>query len=333
LFSFGTPHAKSNPFLALLVASIAEDADVHAFSWKFAFLGRYDVLHFHWPEHWFQQSTGWRLRVRVLLVRLLLLRTDIFRTLVVVTAHNIAPHEQLSRIQSRNLARITRRIDLWVILNPFTPTPEGARVVCIPHGHYRGWYTENYPPISAASQSRDELLFAGFIRPYKGVERLISEYRAAGDAIPMPLQIMGKPHSPALAAELLELAAGDPRITLTMDHVPDDVMRAHMLQSALIVLPYKSIHNSGIALLALSLSRPILVPENDVTRALRDEFGSAYVYLFQDDLNADRLVEVVALVGTTDWLEVGDADMSHREWPEIGRMHRAAYLEAIESRR
>lgn len=332
LYSFGEPHARSNPFLPLLLRSVASGARILTFTWSRALFARYDVLHLHWPEHWFQQARGWRLWVRILLIRVILLRAAIWRIAIVATAHNESPHEAVRGIAGANLSRLVDRVDLWITLNPFTTIPSGARSVCIPHGHYRDWYSQEVTGRVVPGET-SAILFAGFVRPYKGVEVLIEQYRRAGEAVRRPLRIVGKPHSAALADAIAALAHGDQRISLEMSHVPDDVLASYIAEAGLIVLPYRDLHNSGIALLALSLNRPVLVPHNAVTEGMQVEFGKTYVHTFSPPLAAERLIEVVSELDTVDWSDLGEVDMSRREWQDIGRQHVEAYREAVRLRR
>ena len=50
------------------------------------------------------------------------------------------------------------------------------------------------------------------------------------------------------------------------------------------MLPYRHMHNSGAALTALSLDRPVLVPETDVNRDLARETGPGWVVTFAGEL-------------------------------------------------
>jgi hypothetical protein len=56
-----------------------------------------------------------------------------------------------------------------------------------------------------------------------------------------------------------------------------------------VVLPYRDILNSGSALLALSLSRPILVPHLGAMEELKDDFGDLWVQTFKGVLTAGIL--------------------------------------------
>ncbi len=59
---------------------------------------------------------------------------------------------------------------------------------------------------------------------------------------------------------------------------PDADLVREISMSEMVVLPYRFMHNSGAVLLALSLDRPVLVPDNEVNRLLEIEVGSDWVH-------------------------------------------------------
>ena len=103
---------------------------------------------------------------------------------------------------------------------------------------------------------------------------------------------------------------------------------AEIGQAELVVLPYREMHNSGAILVALSLSRPALVPRSPANTALREEVGPGWVIEYDGELDprGDRR-------GTPDRAHVAaDAapDLSRRDWKVLGEEHAAAYRRAIE---
>ena len=74
----------------------------------------------------------------------------------------------------------------------------------------------------------------------------------------------GKPSTPELAQELTDAAAGK-RVSLDLTFQTDAQLVEVVSSAVVVALPYTEMYNSGAALLALSLDRPILVPDNAVT--------------------------------------------------------------------
>ena len=50
LESFKPPRKTTNPYIVMLYSALQKACDIHAFSWREALRGDYDVFHVHWPE-------------------------------------------------------------------------------------------------------------------------------------------------------------------------------------------------------------------------------------------------------------------------------------------
>lgn len=322
LQSFPTDRPTTNPYLLQLAAVLQREHTVVGFGWKRAIVGRYDVFHAHWPEALLHGSSPTRSFARRLLFRGLLARLRLQRTAVVRTLHNVRSHEAAPRNEQLLLDKFDRRTTLWIRLNDSTPVPPGALVRTIGHGDYRDWFAE----LSDREPVEGRLLFFGLLRAYKGVENLIDVFRALSltdDPGELSLHIVGRPYTPEVAHDVAGRAAEVDRVTLRLGHASDDVLAAEIRESTLVVLPYREMHNSGAALLALSLNRPVLVPSNTVTQALRSEVGGEWVQTYEGDFSASALTGALDRVRG---IQEGPApDLSARDWPGIAAAHVAAY--------
>jgi hypothetical protein len=120
-------------------------------------------------------------------------------------------------------------------------------------------------------------------------------------------------------------------VSLDLRFIDDGELAREVGRAQLVVLPYAEMHNSGAALLALSLRRPVLVPDNEVNRALAHEVGARWVQTYAGELTAARLRQAIA---ATTGLDAGDGpDLSGRGWTDAGARHRAVYEAAIARRR
>lgn len=325
LQSFRRPRPTTNPYLALLLRSLPEDVVALTFSWRRALLGRYDVLHLHWPDVLLRGTTPLRTVARRALVAALVARLVVTRTAVVRTVHNPAPHEPGGPVERLLLAALDRCTGLAVHLGPGTAgaVRPGVPELVVPHGHYREWYAAG-----GARPVTGRLLHFGLVRPYKGVDALLRAVAATpGD---LELHVVGRPSSPALAEELAAAAAADARVVLDLRHVPDDDLAAEIAAAELVVLPYRSMHNSGALLLALSLDRPVLVPETPMTTALAQEVGPGWVLTHPGEVSSADLVRALAVVRAAG--RSARPDLSAREWPAAGAAHRDAYRRAAAAR-
>ena len=334
LQSFPEGRATTNPYLLQLSRSLCPPAEVLGFTWRRALLARYDVFHVHWPEILLQGRTPGRALARRILFRLFLARLRLRRTAVVRTVHNVRSHESTSSRDQQLLRRIDQRTTLWIRLNPFTPVPPGALECTILHGDYRDWYSTPVPGTPVPGR----LLYFGLIRPYKGVDALIEAFhhldartldrsRLNVPAAALSLRIVGSPQSSEAAQRLKLAAAGDPRIEVLLRHASDAELAGAIGAAELVVLPYTEMHNSGAALLALSLDRPVLIPKNTVSTALADEVGHDWVLTYDGPLSAPVLAE--ALARTRRPFSTLSPDLSQRQWTRGAVDHLEAYERAV----
>ncbi|MFC7404647.1 glycosyltransferase [Georgenia alba] len=313
------PEQGGNPYAALLIAHMPGDVDARYFTWSRALAGRFDVLHVHWPERFFRHPKLLGRIAKRALFGALIARTTLSRAAVVRTVHNPQPHEPGDRLEAVLESALARRTTGWIRLNNETPVPRHPNVATIAHGHYRDLYTDRL-----VEPTPGRVLFFGHIRPYKGVEELIDAFRGLPDP-DLSLQVAGRPMTAAYGEEVRRRAHQDARIAVDLRRVPDDDLEAAIRESQLVVLPYREMHNSGALLLALSLDRPVLVPENTLNRELASEVGPRWVQTYTDRLTSDDLVRALASTQSA-----GDKpDLSARDWSTLARATASVYRDAL----
>lgn len=330
LQSYPTGKGTTNPYFAQLSANLGPEPEVLGFSWRAALTDHYDVFHAHWPDTLLRTTTASRGVVSRLLFRALLLRLRLRRghTAVVRTLHNLPGHDATNHVERDLLARLDRRTTMWIRLNPATAVPAGAPVRTIPHGDYRDWFdaASLRPPV------RGRLVFFGVIRPSKGVPDFIRAFSSLplgpeGDAV--SVRVVGSPTTVDLGAEVLLAAQADDRVTVALGHATDDELAAEVSQAELVALPYREKHDSGAAILALSLGRPILVPSTPTTEALRMEVGRGWVFTYSGPLTGAVLGDAVARCRSERAGLVDSPNLAARAWPVIAAQHREAYSAAL----
>ncbi|HET9657913.1 MAG TPA: glycosyltransferase [Kineosporiaceae bacterium] len=319
LQSVRPPTATTNPYVVQLVDACRELTDVDYFRWRRGILGRYDVLHVHWPEVMLRREGRTARLAAQLRFATLMLRVTVTRTPVVRTLHNAAAHEPGSRWENLLLTWCERLTRHWILLNPATPVPRPAPSRVIPHGHYRDWY-----PVTGRAQVPGRVLHFGLIRPYKGLDVLLQAFRALPDPA-ASLRIVGRPTTPQLRALVEDACAADPRISSRLDHVDDAGLAQELEEAQLVALPYRNLHNSGALLLALSLDRPVLVPDGVTSRAMAAEVGPGWVLTVDGTLDAPALREALA---ATVRRPPGRPELSGRDWPAVAQAHLEVYRAA-----
>ncbi|PZU45667.1 MAG: glycosyl transferase [Microbacterium sp.] len=322
--SFGAPRPTTNPYIVMLRDSLVASPEVEhvPFSWRTALTGSYDVFHVHWPDTLLDARSPARRMAKRLAFAGLLVRLRLRGTPVVRTVHNLT-EPRGGAIDRRLVAALNRRIRMRIRINAATPEVAGIPSVLAPHGHYRNWYA----PMPRRERTTDHLGYVGLIKPYKGVENLVAAFEEAVAAQPgVSLRVQGRPADDQVASWLRAAADRIPGLSLTLRYLDEEEFVAAVTESALVVLPYRELHNSGAALAALSLDRPVLVPDNDTTRALADEVGADWVLTFTGELTAATLRTALARVAEP---PIEGPDLSARDWSETAARHVDAYRKAL----
>jgi len=319
------PPGSETRYANHMAAVAGADIQVRFFNWRTAFGLGYDIFHLHWPEHFVGNRVGVRAlaaeaRTWALIIRLRALRTPVVRTL-----HNVVPHDA-STSASRRYRRIAKAFDALtvadVLLVPEPNLDRRQERVRIPHGHYR----EAFAAHPKSNVSRGRIIYFGLIKQYKGLDTLLDAFGSIDDES-LRLRIVGKPADDVSASDVMVASGRDDRVSLDLSFVPDAQLVAEITSSALVVLPYSEMHSSGAVLVALSLDRPVLVPDSLTGRALQAEVGGDWVFMFEPPLDATRLAEVYDLV--KDRGPLPSPDMSERDWKVVRESHRLLYLRLV----
>lgn len=328
LSSFPAPRPTTNPYITQLARTLREsdEAELFTFSWRRALTHRFDVFHAHWPEILVGGRPGPKKAVRHVLFVIMMVRFRLQGTAIVRTVHNLHLPDGLSHSERLLLNWFDRRTDHHVVINPATPVPDGQAHTLVRHGDYREWYAHmpKSPPVSG------RLAFIGLIRRYKGTDALVRAFRGLTDP-DLSLTVSGNPSSDDLVGKLTDCAGHDPRIRFRFAFLDDAELVSTTTQAELVVLPYQHMHNSGGALTALSLDRPVLVPDNAANRQLAHEVGPGWVHFFTDELDSTDLHRALEAVRAARLPRHGARpDLSARSWTETGNLHIVAYRRAME---
>ncbi|MES2823047.1 MAG: glycosyltransferase family 4 protein [Pseudomonadota bacterium] len=289
---------------------------VSEYSHKKAILGKFDILHFHWPDGYINQRNLLKAVQRALLFSLIILIAKLKGAHIVWTVHNVTPHDafhpKLSRffmhwfINRCNGLIFMSEESKATFLQIYKP-PATIRYAIIPHGHYRSSYPAAIDKVSAKIKlglpaDKKVLLFCGMIKPYKNIDSLIQTF-AQTNLSHYELVIAGKPDSPQLAEQLHQHKGDHANIHLFLQFIPDDQLHIYLSAADIVILPYKSILNSGALLLALSFNKPVIAPHIGAFVALQQELGKQWIHSYDGDLQvgtlSKALLQLEALERTT----------------------------------
>lgn len=322
LESVGAIKPTTNPYLAQLIAALRRrsDVEVELFSFPRAIFGRYDVFHVHWPEVTFGGHRPIGRLVRRTLTTVLLTRLRLTRTPIVRTWHNTERPQGLSRWDHRLLDGFDRRTTVVIRLNDATDPSLAVPVHTVPLGHYRDWF-ERLP---RAERARGRIAYVGLIRRYKGVEDLVSAFRDVRTP-GASLAVSGRASTSELQERIRSLAGDDPRISLRFAFIEEAELVEELTASSLVALPFVHMHNSSTVLAALSLDRPVLVPDNEVNRLLSAEVGEGWIHMYRGALTGAAIDEALARVATP---PPGRPRLDARGWDDAARQHVDAFRAA-----
>ncbi|MCM3697158.1 glycosyltransferase [Microbacterium oleivorans] len=295
------------------------------FSWRLALFGAYDVLHFQWPENLLRASGSFKRLAKRAAFAMLLIRLRLGRRPIVVTIHNLAPHETQSRIEEFLLKRIHSAAAAFVALNDTEDLSRWGqtRVVTIPHGDYRQKVSRRSP--ESAVERR--VLFFGSIRSYKNVPSLI---HAAAGVDGVEVIVAGKPWNSQIGADIKRAAHQYGNVVLRLDELPESELFPLIATAETVAVPYTSLYNSGVIFLALTIGVPVLAPSTASTRRLRDEVGPQWLSLYDGDLtSADvaRALDVARSLRTQ--RENPGPRLNERDWRRIGQAYEQLYWSVV----
>lgn len=327
LESFAAPRKTTNPYIWQLARSLdaQPQCELVLFSFKTAIFGSYDVFHVHWPEVIYTGHGPLKSLAREALTALVLLRLALGGKPVVRTWHNIEPHADMNwrqRLLNRWVDRLTSHN---IRLNEVTAPVPAVPTTTILHGHYVDWFASH----ATAPTVPGRMVFFGLIRRYKGVEALIDAFGAL-DRPELSLTISGQPSTQELCESLMQRGGGNPSIDFHFAFLSDAELVQAVTQAELVVLPYRFMHNSGAALTALSLNRPVLVPDTEVNRRLRAEVGPGWVHCFSGAMDPAALQS--ALHAHRRNPPPRPPMLSARTWEQAGAQHLRVFDRVLRSR-
>ena len=208
-----------------------------------------DVVHWQW------------LTVQPLDVRLLAPKRP-----RLLTAHDVIPREPRPG-QIAATRRLGDRMDAVVVHSRHGARRlrdelglEDERVHVIPHGAFdyltRLEDVRPLPP-QLAEVEGPVVLFFGLLRPYKGLEELISAWYAVEGA---ELWVVGMPRMPY--EELRRDAEDAPApVRFVPRFITDPEIPAYFRRADVVVLPYREIDQSGVLYTALAFGKPLVLTD------------------------------------------------------------------------
>lgn len=233
------------------------------------------ILHLHWVEYYLQANRKLAKRLVCLLFLLDILLIRVMGIKIVWTVHNQVSHNsQFPQLEIWVRSHLSRWTDYLIFqtqsgleLVKRDHSINMKKAVIIPHGNYRKVYGSSIDSQSA----RQELglpitgrvyLNLGYLKPYKGLEKLLSIWQKHSDRFPEDiLLIAGKPVHKAYALELTQQATQQNNVKLKLEFIEDHQIPVFFSAADLVIFPFEKILTSGSLILAMSYNKPIIAPK------------------------------------------------------------------------
>jgi glycosyltransferase involved in cell wall biosynthesis len=295
-----------------------------------------DVLHLHWPEAYFTSAAGvdWFRRARFRLD----LAQATRRCALVVTAHNLQPHDRRGDTFIFGNSRAAFRRAAAVIAHSHEAREQlitccgldRERVHVVAIGDLAAAMPAPPSRIEARSQlalgNEQICLMFGVVQPYKGLEEVLECWRQhSPDAL---LVIAGEPINAAYG-EQIERAAQGMRARLRLARLDDAELAQWLSAADCVLFNYRDVFTSGAAALARSWGVPILLPARLTTVALDEP--SPYVLRFQN-LGEELPGLLMRALATPSDYSAGAGWRQATAWHHIAEQTISVYREATRHR-
>lgn len=218
------------------------------------------------------------------------------------TVHNETAHDtQYPHLDERMRAALASAADCIIVHERGSIARVAAqygvpaeRIAYMPHGTYEGVYTPS-PDDGRGLRKRLGIPnnafcvgLVGQIRGYKGFREFVEAWQQHADPS-WHLLVAGKANDEALAEALEAFALTHRNFHLRLGRIPNEEITTYVAAADAIVLPFRKILNSGSALLATTLARPIVAP---AAGALPEMYAGypALATLYDPELSLGELI-------------------------------------------
>lgn len=255
-------------------------------------------------------------------------RADIARTVVAELDRRDIPLIQTLHGPHQGAGAEWRRViddatAAFIALDETTSSPHADRTVMIPHAHHRDRFM-GYPRRDQVSGRLLAISPNRLVKVAAGPLKIFPLTNTPG----LSLRVVGQSNS-ALDALLEKVLGRHPQtVSAQTGLVSDAMMVAEISAAELVILPDNvTLVDESMLMMALSLDRPVLVPESVATQHLADEVGTGWVHHHSGALTAERLDEVVNAVRNAARAE--QPDLSKREPAAIASRYAEVFRSVV----
>ena len=286
---------------------------------------------------------------------LLMLYYKVFGKKIALTAHNV--NQAKRDLQDSRLNRLTLKIQYSLADHFFVHTKKMKDELIQDFGVTERAVTVIRHPVNSAFQDTNltsadakrqlgiknnekAILFLGRIKPYKGIEHLLTAFQqlVKRDAT-YRLIIAGEPHkgSEEYLDEIRRIATrdfGEGEIFLKFQFIPDEMMELYLKAADVLALPHKDIFQSGVLFLAYSFGLPVVATDVGSFREEIIEGETGFICKPGDAADLAGTLETYFLSGIyrdlgTRRQEIKDYANRVHSWGTAAELTRTAYSEML----
>jgi glycosyltransferase involved in cell wall biosynthesis len=336
-----------NPFQFLLYKSVEDMAlaKVEEFSpTQILSLFRAKILHIHWPDAFLAAGKGFKFWPRYILLRFIFCLAKIFETKIIWTAHNLQRNGQRNE-ESLNKyfwPWFLKRVDGIIFMTIASKQKAFSRynflqkkpIAIIPHGHYVDQVAQ-CSRINTTKSMKSGILFFGSITRYKNAHKLLDAF------LNLPcdsaeLRIKGKmslTEPDTILKEKLEALPLERAKNVIYENafLTNEALVAEIKASDLVVFPYTDVLNSGAAIYALSVGRPVLASDTSLFNELQSLVGKDWIYLINNELDEIVLFDALTKAKALKALN-RTPNLSKLDWSVIAEQTTSFYDQVLASK-
>ena len=235
------------------------------------------------------------------------------KTKILFLCHNVFPHERFPF--DRILCKMVMKQGNYFVVQSHLDEKDllsikkDAKYVVTPHPTYNAFKMQNLSMEKAREQlgiaaSGQAVLFFGFVREYKGLKYLLRAMPSIKKRFPhLQLWVVGDFGGDR--EEYMEIIEGEgigENVRLVEGYIPDRDVEQYFAAADLVVLPYISATQSGIAQIAYGFEKPVIVTDVGGLPDVVEDGKTGYVVESQNEAAiADAVVKFYENQSEIDW--------------------------------
>jgi len=295
-----------------------------------------DVIHIHWISSIISKVT-WSSSKLKFLLKCMLLVLDLLYCRVrgvklIWTIHNKFAHENYNKKREIFIRKIFAYCVNKIILHSQEALIEVSKLYnmdlsskseIIFHGNFNGCYPEpstdkkQLKELKNIYQNEKVILFFGALKPYKGIEILISTFNELKHKENLTLIIAGNPVSDEYKQLVVELTKGNDKIKTDLRFLSDGELVDYIDIADLVALPFSDTLTSSTVLLAMTQGKALLLPESARVFGCVPEKGVKYFS------SSDNIAEYLQMCSTVELKEMGKRNKivsDSMNWDVVGEL-------------